>query len=457
MAAADVPSKDDVIKRIQESGAGKVKVAVADIDGVLRGKFLHIDKFLSAVDSGFGFCSVVLGWDTGDACYDNSKYTGWHNGYPDAKVQLDLATCRQIPWDENNWFVLGDFVDSADKPLAICPRQLLKKVMGDAKTLGYKGRIGCEFEWFNFDETPVTLAEKGFANLKPLTQGMYGYSLMRSGERREFFNDLIDMMADYSIPLEGLHTETGPGVYEAAICNTYALEAADRALLFKAGAKEIAHCHNVVATFMARCNGTLPGTSGHIHQSLETLQGKNVFYDETKPNKMSSIFSSYIAGLLVCLPEILPMFAPTVNSYKRLVEGYWAPTMANWGIDNRTCALRVIPGSLASTRVETRVPGADVNPYLGVAATLAAGLYGVRHKLSLDQPMVTGNGYQDRGGKRFPRNLYESTEKFANSAIAKELFGEVFVDHFAASRDWEWRQSQKAITDWELKRYFEII
>jgi glutamine synthetase len=267
----------------------------------------------------------------------------------------------------------------------------------------------------------------------------------------------MDMWAVYSVPLEGLHTETGPGVYEAAICNTHPLEAADRALLFKAGAKEIAHCHNIVATFMARVNNSLPGTSGHIHQSLETLQGKNVFYDETKPHRMSSIFSSYVAGVIACLPEILPMFAPTVNSYKRLVEGYWAPTKANWGIDNRTCALRVIPGSQASTRLETRVPGADVNPYLGVAGTLAAGLYGVKNNLRLDQPMVAGNGYQDNSAKRFPRNLFEATEKFANSAIAKELFGETFVEHFAASRDWEWRQSQKAITDWELNRYFEII
>ncbi|MEZ4742645.1 MAG: glutamine synthetase family protein [Bdellovibrionota bacterium] len=450
-------SYEKILAEIDDSGAKKIKVAIADLDGILRGKFIHIKKFKSALKNGFGFCNVVFGWDSSDVCYDNVSYTGWHTGYPDADVRLDLSSCRRIPWDEENWFFLGDFVQADGSPLAVCPRQLLKRVLKISDTMGYKPRVGCEFEWFNFDETPASLAQKDFSTVTPLTPGMYGYSLLRSGMRRDFFNDLIDMMEDYEIPLEGLHTETGPGVYEAAICNSDALEAADRAILFKAGVKEIAHLHGIVASFMARWNASLPGCSGHIHQSIEDGQGKNLFFDSGDKYNMSATFRSYLAGQIKFLPELTLMLAPTVNSYKRLVEGYWAPTRANWSIDNRTCALRVIATKESATRVEVRVPGADMNPYLGVAATLAAGLSGVKNHLTLGQEMVTGSGYKDEKSQKLPTNMLDAIKMFRESELAKEWFGETFVQHYAASREWEWQQSQKVVTDWELKRYFEII
>jgi glutamine synthetase len=264
-------------------------------------------------------------------------------------------------------------------------------------------------------------------------------------------------MRDFDVPLEGLHTETGPGVYEAAIMADDALEAADRAVLFKGGAKEIANKFGYTASFMARWNTKLPGCSGHIHQSLRNAEGANLFHDAGDPLRMSKLFRSYLAGQMRCLPEILPMFAPTVNSYKRLVEGYWAPTRVTWGKDNRTVCMRVIPGSEKSTRLELRVGGADINPYLAVAAAIAAGLYGIENNLQLTEPMVEGNGYAAGEAVRLSRNLDEATEKFAASRIARELFGDKFVDHYANTRRWEWRESLKAVTDWELKRYFEII
>jgi glutamine synthetase len=286
---------------------------------------------------------------------------------------------------------------------------------------------------------------------------MFGYSLTRSGYEREFFNALYDQMRDFDVPIEGLHTETGPGVYEAAIAAAEALEAADRAVLFKSGAKEIANQFGYTASFMARWNNQLPGCSGHIHQSLRNSENVNLFYDASDPLKMSPTFKSYLAGQMHCLPEILPMFAPTVNSYKRLVEGFWAPTRVTWGRDNRTVCMRVIPGSEKSTRLELRVGGADINPYLAIAAAIAAGLYGIENKLELTEPMVQGSGYLARDAKPLPRSLDEATEIFQRSTVARELFGDKFVDHYAATRRWEWRESQKAITDWELKRYFEII
>jgi glutamine synthetase len=260
------------------------------------------------------------------------------------------------------------------------------------------------------------------------------------------------------VPLEGLHTETGPGVLEAAIQYTEALQAADRAILFKTAVKEIAYKHNIMATFMAKISESLPGCGGHVHQSLwEPSMNTNLFFDNNDKNKMSETMKSYIAGQLFCLPHILPMYAPTINSYKRLVEGAWAPTTLTWGIDNRTVALRVLCTGAKSSRLETRVIGSDANPYLAMAAALASGLYGVKNRLKLKQPATEGNGYRDFSNGVLPANLNDATTAMKNSAVAKEILGEKFVDHFVMTREWEWRQHLKAVTDWEYKRYFEII
>jgi glutamine synthetase len=286
---------------------------------------------------------------------------------------------------------------------------------------------------------------------------MFGYSLLRAGQNQPFFNAIMDELLAFRVPIEGLHTETGPGVFEAAILYSDALEAADRAVLFKSGLKDIAGRFGIMPTFMAKWNEKLPGSSGHIHQSLKNESGDNVFFDARDPHKMSATFRHYLAGQMACVPEILPLFAPTVNSYKRLVEGAWAPTKVNWGIDNRTTAFRVIPSGPKATRLETRVPGADMNPYLAVAAALASGLYGIEKKLELPSQPIQGNGYRDESATRLPSTLHDSATRLAESRIARELFGAPFVEHFANTRLWEWRQYQAAVSSWELERYFEII
>ena len=447
-----------IAKLVEQSPHQKVKVAVTDIDGILRGKYLHKSKFLSALDSGFGFCNVVFGWDSSDACYDNVRYTGWHSGYPDVQVRIDPATHRKVPWDGDVPFFLGDFVKEDGSGLGICPRQLLKSVIARLGEAGYTAAVGMEFEWFNFKETPQSLAAKNFVAMESLTPGMFGYSVLRMSQNQPYFAALMDELRHFDVPIEGLHTETGPGVFEAAILYSDALEAADRAVLFKSGAKEIGHRFGIMPSFMAKWNSQLPGCSGHIHQSLwNKTGGKNLFYSERDPLKMSAEFRSFVAGQLLCLPEILPFFAPTVNSYKRLVDGFWAPTKATWGIDNRTVACRVIGGSAKSTRLETRVPGSDVNPYLAIAASLASGFYGIEQGLELKDEPVVGNAYKEKKAVRFPRNLLEATGMLAESKIARTLFGDEFVDHYVRTRVWEWRQFQDSVTDWELKRYFEII
>jgi glutamine synthetase len=447
-----------ILDRLRQHPAQKVKVAIADLDGVLRGKVMHKDKFFSVAEKGFGFCDVIFGWDMADTSYDNARLTGWHTGYPDAHARLDLNTFREIPWEKDLPFFLADFIDDSGKVLDSCSRNLLKQVVAHSEEAGFSPRFSQEFEWFTFEESPQSLYDKDFRNPKPMTPGMFGYSLLRASYRHAFFDELFDLLGKFDIPIEGLHTETGPGVYEAAIMYSDALLAADRAILFKSGVKEIAYRHGLVASFMAKWREDLPGCSGHVHQSLWDMEGqKNLFHDANAPHGISPIMEQYIAGQLHCLPHILPMFAPTINSYKRLVEGAWAPTTLTWGIDNRTTALRALPGGASSCRLENRVPGSDTNPYLAIAGSLASGLYGIRHQLSLKHIPVTGNGYEDRSNGVLPRNLWEATQAMKQSPIAAELFGEGFVDHFVRTREWEWREYARAVTDWEMKRYFEII
>ncbi len=450
--------KKEIITKLKESKHSKVKVAITDIDGVLRGKFMHRDKLISALDSGFGFCAVVFGWDMGDNAYDNTSLVGWHTGYGDFDAELDPSTFRTIPWEGDTPFLLANLTKANTTAETVCPRGLLKNVIAEAKEMGFVPMFSQEFEWFNFKETSTSLADKNFNKLEPLTPGMFGYSILRMSENSDFFHDLFDLLEGFNVPLEGLHTETGPGVTEAAIQYSDILEAADRAVLFKTAAKEIAAKHGITASFMAKQTSELPGCSGHIHQSLWDLEKKtNLFFSGDEAHNMSTTMQSFLAGQLHCLPEILPMLAPTINSYKRLVEGAWAPTTLTWGLDNRTTALRVLAGSHKATRIEHRVVGADVNPYLAMSACLASGLYGIKHKLQLKTKPTIGNGYEDVSNGLLPTNLLEASNKMKTSSTAKALFGDTFVNHFTSSREWEWRSFAAAVTDWETKRYFEII
>ena len=459
--APNAPDKvHPAVAAVQQSSAMKVKVAVSDIDGVLRGKYLHRDKFLGATEphpaGGFGFCDVVLGWDMMDATYDNTSATGWQHGFPDALARLDFNTARHVPWDSDVPFFLGEFVNADGSAHAQCPRQALKRVLARAEKMGFTVMTGMEFEWFNFLETPQGWADKKGVGPQQLTPGMFGYSLLRMNQNQAFFNAIIDQMLAFKVPIEGLHTETGPGVYEAAIGFSEALEQADRAVLFKTGAKEIGARFGIMPSFMAKPLQGLPGCSGHIHQSLSDGTS-NLFFDPHSGRKMSPLFESYLAGQVACMMEFAPMIWPTINSYKRLVDGFWAPVKPTWGLDNRTASFRVIAGSPKATRLETRCPGADVNPYLAMAAVIAAGLDGVEKGLKLSTPPITGTNLGAENIPRAPRTLIETTRIFERSTIARDWLGDGFVDHFAATRDWEWRQWLDAVTDWEMKRYFEII
>ncbi len=449
------------IREYKKKNLNRVKIAVTDVDGVLRGKILTLEKFESVLQNAGGFCDCVFGWDVNDNLYDNTEFTGWHTAFPDALYKIDVSTERLIPHEKMPFF-LADFVDSDGKSEhPVCPRVVLKRVLNRAKAMGFGVNLAFEYEFFLFEETPHSVREKNYANLKPFTPGMFGYSVIRNSTQSALANDFLDFCEKMKISIEGLHCETGPGVWEAALSYENALEAVDRASLFKTFSKVFFQRRGLMATFMARWNAEYPGQSGHIHQSLYDLKtGRNVFYNKSDSHHMSETMKSYVAGQVMYMKPFLSLAAPTVNSYARLVKGYWAPTAAAWGIENRTTALRVIPGNQKSQRVEFRAGAADANPYLAAAATIGAGLLGIEKKMKLGKP-TQGNAYDLQKdfheNFQFPTNLRDSAKNLAASKEAKEILGREFVNHFVSTREWEVREYERSINDWQLKRYFEII
>jgi glutamine synthetase len=440
----------------EERGIKKVKIGGFDVDGVLRGKYVSLDKFWSAIKSGFGFCDVIFGWDIGDVLYDNAKVTGWHSGYPDAHATIDLDTFRVIPWEPDTAAFLVDFVDERGVAHPACPRSLLKSVLARAAKRGLSATFACEFEFFVFKETSESLHAKGFRGMQPLSHGMFGYSWMREGQHSDLCHAILDEMAAFDIPIEGLHTETGPGVYEVALRYDDALRMADKAALFKTAMKQLAARRGLSCTFMAKWNAELPGSSGHLHQSL-WKDGTNVFYDLGDPSSLSATAKQYLGGQIALMPELTALYSPTVNAYKRYVPGVWAPLTASWGAENRTCAIRTIAGGPSGTRLEYRQTAADINPYIAIATCLAAGLHGIENQLTPPPPASGDASRGDAGFAPLPRTLREATAALANSASARAVLGEPFVDHYVRTRDWEVRQYERAVTDWELRRYFEAI
>jgi glutamine synthetase len=456
MDPREVRTAGDAREIVRMRNLSHVKVGVHDVDGILRGKYLHRDKFFSALDGGFGFCDVVLGWDSNDQLYDNVIYTGWHTAYPDAPVRIVPESCRDLPSEPGGLFFLCEFADKAEE---ICPRGTLRRVLERARKLGFEVKAGFEYEFFVFEKTPHSIREKGYRNLKPISPGFFGYSVLRNSVHAEFYRELLEFCERMDMSLEGLHTETGAGVLEAALRVDDALAATDKAALFKTFVKVLAQRRGWLATFMAKWSKDWPGCGGHIHMSLwDAQKGGSVFHDENAPHRMSKAMRQFVAGQQALMPELLAMVAPTVNSYRRLIPGFWAPTQAAWGVENRTTALRVIPGSPKSTRVEYRVAAADGNPYLALAAAIGSGLWGIENELDPGDP-IKGNAYEiKRPAKlQLPRTLMEASEKLAASKAARSLFGDPFVEHYAATRAWEEREFRKHISDLELDRYFEII
>ncbi len=451
------------IAQYAERGAVAVKLGLTDIDGVLRGKYVSLAKFESVMRKGGGFCDCVFGWDVDDVLYESARAqtaaTGWHTGFPDAKYRLIVDSERWLE-DENCPFFLGQFVSHDDEQHPLCPRSRLESLLDKLSERGLSLMSGYEYEFFVFDETAHSLRDKGYRNLRPVTPGNFGYSVLRTNQLGPQFTGLLQRAEQLECPLEGLHCETGPGVWEGALAAQAGLRAADNAQVFKTFAKSYFSAMDMTATFMAKWSMDYPGQSGHFHFSLLDQQGNNVFFNENAQHGMSDTQRWVLGGLQRYLPEYLALVAPTINSYTRLVQGAWAPTAATWGVENRTAALRVIGGSAGSQRIECRVPGADANPYLVACAVLSAALEGIEGQLEPGKA-VRGNAYEAEAdlpeSLRFPGQLRSASERLSESASARANLGDEFVEHFVTSRLWECEVYEKTVNAWQLERYFEII
>lgn len=445
----------DILEIIEARNISHIKVTFCDMDGVMVGKYMSVAKFKSALTSDFAFCDVVFGWDLNDQLFDNVKLTGWQTGYGDAEIRLIPEKWRELPLENNTILVPGEVVG---RIAPLCPRQVLNRVLAKGREMGYRTMAGFEYEFLVCDESHLSLRERSFESPRPLGHGAFGYSLLRTSANNDFYEALLSVCTQMNIPIEGFHEETGPGQVELALQAMEAHDAADNAALFKAMSKVLAQKQNRMVSFMAKWSEDYSGQGGHVHVSLVRENGDSVFYDPSQPNNISQEMRWFIGGLQSMARDLMPIHAPTINSYRRLVPGYWAPTSALWGIDNRTTAIRAISGSAKSQRVEYRVPGADTNPYLVAASIFAAGLHGIENRIEPEAPAM-GNAYTQTppAHLQLPRTLWDAAQCLKQSESARKWLGDDFVEHFAATREWEEREFQKHVSDWERNRYFEII
>ncbi|KAL9715396.1 hypothetical protein Ac2012v2_002059 [Leucoagaricus gongylophorus] len=427
--------------------------------------------------------NIESGWDMHDQVYSQELLiSNKRNGYRDILAWIDLSTYRRIPWENNVPFFLVTFRDPITKnALTVDPRDVLVRVERRAmQDLGYLPYAGVEYEYFNFKETPKSIAEKGFMRLDPLTHGMHGYSMLRTQLNNGYFQDIIDEALNFGVQVESHHTETGPGVYETALAYTSTLRMADNAVLFKYLVKSVGMKHNITPSFMAKPWGSLPGCSGHTHVSLRDKNGGNIFSvskEQLRTGRsgaanedtrfISHQAEMFLAGLLDGLPDVMPMLVPTINGYKRLLGGetFWAPNAVTYGYDSRQASIRIIaPPSVApeATRFEVRVPGADMNPYYTLGAIFLLGIRGIKKELQLKEPPISRLTPEDKTQNRvkiLSRSLEEATLRMMRpDSIAREpeIFGNEFVDHFGGTRLHEVKIWNEAITNWEVERYLEL-
>ena len=435
-----------------------VKIGGPDYDGIFRGKRLPADVFLAGLEHGFAQGDVLFGWDIAENLVPGLRFTNWDTGYADLRMVPDLATLRRVPWEERTAAVICDFATETGDPVPVAPRHVLRRVLERAAAMGYRAELALEYEFRIWAEDQRSLRAKHWRDLTPLSPTTSCYSLARSTGDERVVGRIRRMMDEHGVPIEGYNREHGEGMYEMNIRHAAGLEAADRALLFRNGAKEICLLEGLTASFMAKPFDDQDGNSGHLHQSLWTPDGRNAFHDASAEHGISHVFQSYIAGVLRTLPDFMALYAPNVNSYKRFVAGSWAPTVAAWGIETRTPALRVITGSPAATRLENRVPGSDVNPYLAMAAALAGGLSSIEQGLT-PPPPVRANAYTlpEDVAPHLPRTLDEAIDRFSRSDLARDWFGDLFVDDYTTMRRWELDRYHATVSEWERERYFEMI
>lgn len=454
----ETPTAEDLQRFVEENGIKTFKVGAVDIDGLWRGKRIAAPYFLESVASkGTNICNILFGWDMQDVSIADLTYTGWHTGYPDITLLPDLSTLRLVPWEPGTASVICDIYSIDGTPLDLSPRQVLRRVLAQAEQAGYSAKCGYELEFYMLKGTPDELASRGYRDLETFTRGNHTYSVYRDTASEHILGEIREQLAAYGIYIEASNSEHGPGQFEVNMRYCDALHAADGAMLLKSSVKELAARHGYTASFIAKLSSEWAGSSGHCHQSLVGLDGSRAFANPDDEDNLSAVGESYMAGVVELAKEMTAFYLPTINSYKRTEGATWAGSSATWGFDNRTVALRAIPGAGPSARIENRIAGADANPYLVIAASIAAGLHGVQKGLTPPAP-IAGNGYEQAGKDTvLPQTLDEALRVLETSNTVRTLLGDTFVDHFVATRRWEIQQFRAAVTEWEVARYLEHI
>ncbi len=438
---------------VTEREVDTVVLAFTDMQGRLQGKRLSAEFFLDEVAEHYSEgCNYLLAVDVELNTVDGYAMSSWATGYGDFVLRPDMATLRRMPWHEATVLVLADltWLDGAD--VVASPRQILKAQAKRLADRGWTAMAGTELEFIVFNDSYEDAAAKAYRDLTPANQYNVDYSILGTSRIEPLLRRVRNGMTGAGLYVESVKGECNLGQHEIAFRYADAVTTCDNHSIYKTGAKEIAAQHGVSITFMAKANAR-EGNSCHIHLSLRAADGTPVLAGDG-PFGLSRLGEHFLAGQLAAMRELTLCYAPNINSYKRYVPGSFAPTSVRWGVDNRTCALRLV-GHGASLRVENRTPGGDVNPYLAVAAMIAAGLHGIDNELPLE-PACTGNAYTDTSA-RVPHTLRDSLELWENSELARLSFGDEVTEHYANYARVELAAFDAAVTDWELRRCFERL
>ncbi len=442
-------SVHDLRRRISEGDIDTVVVAFTDMQGRLQGKRLHAAYFVEHVlEQGTEGCNYLLAVDVEMNTVAGYPMSSWESGYGDMEFALDLATIRLLPHLPGSAMVQCDLVWPDHSPVAPSPRTVLARQLERVAERGWVALAGTELEFIAFTDTYESAWDAGYRGLRPVNQYNVDYSILGTSRVEPLLRDIRNTMYAAGLDVESAKGECNRGQHEIGFLYNDALTTADNHVVYKTVAKEVAAQHGQSLTFMAKYDER-EGNSCHIHLSLRGADDSTVFWEDGRP---SAFYDSFVAGLLATMSELTLLYAPNVNSYKRFAAGSFAPTTIAWGSDNRTCAVRLV-GRGAGARLENRVPGGDVNPYLATAAMLAGGLHGIDAGLTLPTEL-TGNAYTS-GLPTVPRTLLQARNAFAGSTVARAAFGNEVVDHYTNMADVELAAFDAAVTDWELRRGFE--
>ena len=446
---------DELKLQIEQGAIDTVLTCIVDMQGRLMGKRLHAEAFLEIADGGETHCcNYLLATDLEMATPDGYASTSWSAGYGDYVMQPDLSTLRPVPWLEGTALCLCDILDHhTHAPIAFAPREVLKRQIARAQAMGFTPIMATELEFFLFQGTHDAIARGGFQNLQPISNYNEDYHILQTSKEEPIMRPIRNHLRAMGIPIEGSKGEAEAGQEELNIKHAEALATADHHTLAKHGVKEIAHLHGHAATFLPKWHHNRVGSAAHVHQSLWS-NNQNAFYDARAAMGKSPIMDHYLAGLLRYARDYTVFLAPYINSYKRFAKGTFAPTQIVWSVDNRTAAFRLCGEGTKSIRVECRTPGSDINPYLALAAMLAAGLQGIEEKLELPAPFQ-GDAYADDAQQHLPATLRDARAALLESSMLQEAFGAETVAHYARAAEWEIEEFNRVVTDYEIARGFE--